>query len=66
MLRRDKAARQVSQINQNEGRVKHGDSRLRQMLRRAKERPGYNSGFGRLTSGFCSLIRLDMPVEFSA
>jgi len=44
MLRRDKAARQVSQINQNEGRVKHGDSRLSQMLRRAKERRGYNIG----------------------
>ena len=50
MLRRDKAARQVSQINQNEGRVKHGDGRLRQMLRRAKERRGYNIG---LTSDLC-------------
>jgi hypothetical protein len=27
---REQAARQVSRINQNEGRVKHGDSRLGQ------------------------------------
>ena len=42
---REQAARQVSRISQNEGRVKHGDSRLREMLRRAKERRGYNIDF---------------------
>ena len=51
-------------INQNQGRVKHGDSRLRQMLRRAKEAPWLQHRF--LTSVLCSLIRLDMPKEPSA